>query len=191
MTRKSRVDGKSAGSLIDKDGKAHWTIVLTSTAFVLFVVASFLYLGKSEIVNENEVAAIQDLVINDSVARKRTKGKNASYYYAFKFRGYDNEFRFFEKYYRYSDPSFANFYFNSGDTISIQILKKDLKNINDYNAKGIMIVNLSKGKRFYIDHKTRNEQIDKRNKKFFDISLSVFAGSLAVTLIWIINNKEK
>jgi hypothetical protein len=169
-----------------KGENLHWTSFGLLLAFVIFFATASVYFGNSGIVNGNEIETIQDLIISNPVTQDHTSGKNRSYYYIFTFRGHQNEFRFYDDYYKYSKYPLDVSTFKEGDTISIQIFYEDWKSlINSQDKSTIKMINVARKNAFFIDHAFRNAQLKKDHTNQLKFGLIFLGAMLVVKLIWI------
>ena len=166
-----------------------WLREAWNTAFTLgFMFTIFMgiqYYFRIGTIDGNEIATVRQLIITEPVRFDNTGGKVKSYYYVFKFRGHNNEFRFFDRYYEYANYAIASFDCKEGDTVAIQIFNDDLEYLsNQYSTKDIKIVNLAKGKGFYIDHARRNTLVQQSNKANFKFTGLFLLAVIVIALVW-------
>jgi hypothetical protein len=164
-----------------KDGKLHYTGQFTCIIFVLFVITAVLYFGKSELVNQKEIATVQKLIISEPLQTGYTGNRHKSYYYTFKFKGHSNEFRFNKAYYKYAMYPLD---FNPGDTVSVQINYDDLNSVeNHLDSEPVELLNVARGEGdFFVDHTYRNAQLNRRNKNNLNYSMAILGAMLLITI---------
>lgn len=160
---------------------------MASFAFVsLFslCMGCYVYYTHVGIIKENEITTIHGCLLTEPVRHGHTGGKTTSYYYAFKFRGSNLEFRFFDYYYRYAKDVSRIKTIKKGDTVSVQIAKTDLPETNDPDASGrINLVNLAFNNVFFIDHNYRNARVNKSNQTIFYVSQVAMAVIILILLL--------
>jgi len=164
----------------------HWTSFGLLLAFIIVFATSSVYFGNSGIVNGNEIETIRGLIVNNPVTLDHTSGKNKSYYYIFTFREHQNEFRFYDNYYKYSKYPLDETTFKEGDTISIQIFYEDWQSLTNSEDKStIKMINVARGNTFFIDHAFRNAQLKKDHASQLKIALIFLGATVVVKLIWL------
>jgi predicted RNA-binding protein len=172
-----------------KGENLHWTSQIVLIAFVIVFATAFIYFGKTGIVNGNEIETVRGLIINNPVTLDHTSGKNKSYYYVFTFREHQNEFRFYDNYYKYSKYPLNVSTFNEGDTISIQIFREDWQSlINSYDNSTVKVINVARRNTFFIDHAFRNAQLKKDHASQLKYGLIFLGIMLLVKVLWIGSN---
>lgn len=159
-------------------------LIFSITVFLLFL---FNYKTDAGIIDEQKTEVVSGLKISENVSINNTGGKSKKYYYSFRFQKVPHEFRFFDDYYRYSNPRIGLIDFKVGDTLSAQLLKKEFEEFNQTeNNEKIDIVNITIAGQFVVDHKIRNKKIRAENKRLFELSLTALVMLVLAIVFWII-----
>lgn len=157
-----------------------WTAIC---GFILCFLGYQYFFGVG-VVDETKITTIYNCIITEPVRKERTSEKNPRSYYVFKFRGNNLEYRFFNNYYKYSDGAFRVSKLMTWDTVSIQVMNKDLNLLrNKYSTEELDIVNLGLHNRFLINHSSRNTQIIKSQKNIFYVCLAIFVVLVATIFL--------
>ncbi len=176
-----------------KNGKLSFlTNFLLITSFLLSI-AFYSEITESGTVDESSICIIDNLVLSSEVTKGSTGSKSKSYFLLFTVGKYPSKGRFFDKYYKYSEQRISVNDFKKGDTIDIQINKKDsadFVSIYRYDPEIFDIVNVRFGNHFLIDHKKRNRLEKEKNIWNRNVALTLFCISvLAFIIIPILKRK--
>jgi hypothetical protein len=141
--------------------------------FPIFLVLlfSFCQLKFGGIIEEKELVA-KKFAVAKKIIKKKTSGRNPYWYYDFYFKNYEKSFRFTEFDYKYASsvPNFENY--KIGDTITIEILKEDVDdlNIKSFFHKTNRIIGTQVNSKSIINYTLRYQQIEQNLKKWIYIS---------------------
>ncbi len=152
----------------DEPPRRDWTVNLFLGSFVLFAVATVLYLKQAGYEETRDVVTVHSLHLKRPPVRQSTGGDAERYYYLFQFAEYSNEFRFDESYYEYAGNNFQSQDFRVGDTLSVQVRSKDYYDKLYWHREGeVAVVNIINKNLPAIDLILRNQKVLRKNKVFF------------------------
>ena len=176
---------------LDNVDKVLQTAAIMSGIFLCF--SGYEYFFRARIVDVTKIVTVNNCVITEPVKYEHTRGKSRSYYYAFKLRGSDLDFRFFDRYYNYSNGEWYVSKLKEGDTVSIQLLNQEAFNYYQYpyNTNKLEIINLGQHGRFLVDHSYRNGRIRKDQVSAFNLFLTVFACVMPLIFFKHLYNNKK
>ncbi len=110
--------------VMDEFDKTMYTLAVLS--FLLLCIISYQYFSSANILRESDITTIEKCVITMPVTHERTRGKHPQNYYVLNCRGRNIRFRFYDNFYKYSANTSQLATVQPGDTIAVQIMKKDL-----------------------------------------------------------------
>ena len=172
----------------------NWPFDLSLFFFSFLMVGFYLFYTHNGVINTDEIKEFANLTLSENVIFKDlggTRRNNHSYAFAFKFKGYTQEFRFADKYYKYGKWEISENDFTPGDILSIQLKKKDFVRLNENESKKIEMINLLIKNEWLIDHDDRNRKVEKKNLQMILWVGAILVLSIAVAFIWLRFRKLK
>ncbi|AEW01880.1 hypothetical protein A4D02_07705 [Niastella koreensis] len=160
---------------------------------ILLCFAAYEYFFRARNVDVTKIVTINHCIITEPVEYEHTSGKSRTYYYKLKFRGSGLEFRFFDRYYKYSNNMETLNKLREGDTVSIQLLNQEAFNYYQYAnyTDNLEIINLGQHGRFLVDHNYRNARIRIEQIRAFNLFLTVFACVMSLVFFKHLYNNKK
>ncbi|MGC4101604.1 hypothetical protein [Ferruginibacter sp.] len=152
---------------------------------LFFFAACFCQFQFQGIIKQQDLA-VKKLVLAEKITHLESGGKSSYWYYNFQFRGYTKAFHFDSYDYKYADtlPAFKNY--EIGDSITIEILKNDIEDLNtkSFFSKYNRIVSTWVNGKSIINYDKRYQRIINERKKRLTISFWAFL--INITIIGLI-----
>lgn len=172
----------------------NWPFDISLFFFSFLMIGFYLFYTHHGVINKDEIKEYAKVTLSENVIFKDlggTKPNNHNYAFAFKFKGHTQEFRFADKYYKYGKWKISENDFTPGDTLSIQLQKKDFAKLDENETKKIEIINILIKKEWLIDHDDRNRRVEKKNLQTMLWVGAILALSIVVAFLWLRFRKLK
>lgn len=163
----------------------HWIPGFLMITLFLFVLSLFFYFDRNRTVDTSKLTKVDSLVISCPPTVKSTRGRNKSYWLAFCFKGYSDDFRMDRNIYDYGRPVIKPDRFQEGEIISIEILKKETTKLQDtVNSQRVAVMNIQSGGRWLIEHEYRNKKVEIENKQMLILFGSAYICASLLAVLW-------